>query len=211
MEVLKGHYAPRPSVITQRYKFNTRIRQQGESVSTYVAELKAIAEFCDFSNLEQMLRDQLVCGIADLRIQKRLLQDAALTYKTALETALSMEMANKDATQLQRPGPPSTTVNAVQHRGRVIDVVVITHKSHADLRWLSAITVRRQAILRQSAAAVPKLLTKGRTTLPKHKQAVQILNRADVGPRSIKRSIKRALLRRLITAARLQLNWSTAQ
>ena len=114
VEVLKGHYAPRPSVITQRYKFNTRIRQQGESVSTYVAELKAIAEFCDFPNLEQMLRDQLVCGIADLRIQKRLLQDAALTYKTAL----SMEMANKDATQLQRPGPPSTTVNAVQHRGR---------------------------------------------------------------------------------------------
>ena len=113
VEILKTHYAPKPSVITQRYKFNTRIRQQGESVSTYVAELKAIAEFCDFPNLEQMLRDQLVCGIADLRIQKRLLQDAGLTYKTALETALSMEMANKDVTQLQRsPG----AVHNVQHR-----------------------------------------------------------------------------------------------
>uniref|UniRef100_A0A1X7VKL7 Retrotransposon gag domain-containing protein n=1 Tax=Amphimedon queenslandica TaxID=400682 RepID=A0A1X7VKL7_AMPQE len=76
VDVLKGHNAPRPSVITQRYKFNTRIRQQAESVSTYVAELKAMAEFCDFPNLEQMLHDQLICGIADLCIQKRLLQDA---------------------------------------------------------------------------------------------------------------------------------------
>uniref|UniRef100_A0A1X7TI31 Retrotransposon gag domain-containing protein n=1 Tax=Amphimedon queenslandica TaxID=400682 RepID=A0A1X7TI31_AMPQE len=118
--VLKGHHAPRPSLITKRYKFNI-IRQQDESESTYVDELKATAEFCYFPNLEQMLRDQLIYGIDDLGMQERQLQDATLTYKRALETALSMEMGNKDATQLQRPVPPSysTTVHVVQHRGEI--------------------------------------------------------------------------------------------
>uniref|UniRef100_A0A1X7VDV0 Uncharacterized protein n=1 Tax=Amphimedon queenslandica TaxID=400682 RepID=A0A1X7VDV0_AMPQE len=68
-----------------------------------------------------MLRDQLIYGIDDLGMQDRQLQDAALTYKRALETALSMEMGNKDATQLQRPVPPNytTTVHVVQHRGEI--------------------------------------------------------------------------------------------
>uniref|UniRef100_A0A1X7VMF5 Uncharacterized protein n=1 Tax=Amphimedon queenslandica TaxID=400682 RepID=A0A1X7VMF5_AMPQE len=106
-----------------------------------------------------------------------------------------------DATQLQRPGPPATTtVHAVQHRERTTQCYscyrcgVIIHKSHTDSRWPSVITARRQAILRQSGAAIPKLLTQGRTTLLRHNQAVQILNRANVGPQTIKRSIKRALL-----------------
>ena len=77
-----------------------------------------------------------------------------------------------------------STENALHIVPHVIDVVVIIHKSHADSRWLSAITAGILAILQQSAAAVSRLLTNGRTTLLKHNQAVQILNRANVGPRS---------------------------
>ena len=40
-----------------------------------------------------MIRDRLVCGIKDTRIQRRLLQDPNLTYKEAFKTAQAIEIA----------------------------------------------------------------------------------------------------------------------
>ena len=43
-------------------------------MSTYVSELRSLAEHCNFgAMLDLMLRDRLVCGINDDAIQRRLL------------------------------------------------------------------------------------------------------------------------------------------
>ncbi len=47
-----------------------------------------------------MLRDRLVCGINDSRIQRRLLAEPDLDYK-AYELALALEAADKSAQDLQ--------------------------------------------------------------------------------------------------------------
>ena len=76
VEVLGKHFNPGPSVIMQRFKFNTRARKESESVATYVAELKRLGEHCEFEeNFNDMVRDRLVCRVNDLRIQNRLLQE----------------------------------------------------------------------------------------------------------------------------------------
>ena len=68
-EHLRRYYSPKPSIIVQRCKFNTRYRQQGESVAKFVAELRQIAQFCGYGKiLEDMLHDRLVCGVNDTRI-----------------------------------------------------------------------------------------------------------------------------------------------
>ena len=83
-EVLKNHYNPPPSEVMQRFRFNTRSRKPGESVATYVAELRRLAEFCGYGEtLEKMIRDRLVTGINDDNIQKKLLSEPALTYNRA--------------------------------------------------------------------------------------------------------------------------------
>jgi len=69
--VLTKHYSPPPSEIVQRFRFHTRVRKPGESVATFIAELRGLSEFCNFDNpLEKMLRDQLVCGIKDRRYRR---------------------------------------------------------------------------------------------------------------------------------------------
>ena len=56
----------------QRFKFNTRIRKDSESVAAYVAELKRLGEDCEFSDkLNEMIRDHLVCGVNDICIQSQ--------------------------------------------------------------------------------------------------------------------------------------------
>ena len=66
VQALKSHYNPEPSEIVERYKFHTRFRKPGESVATFVSELRTLAQTCNFrDSLGDMLRDRLVCGIND--------------------------------------------------------------------------------------------------------------------------------------------------
>ena len=98
VEKVKAHQSPCPSVIAQRFKFNPRAQQGGESIASFVAELRKLAEYCEFGNmLEDMLQDRLVSGIQDTQIQHRLLSESKLTLKRALEIASAMELAAKDA------------------------------------------------------------------------------------------------------------------
>ena len=93
---MKNHYTPTPSEIVQCFRFNSRFRRLGESVSTYVAELQALAEFCNFGDtLSLMIRDRLVCGINDENTQRLLLAEKDLTYEKALEIARSQEAASQ--------------------------------------------------------------------------------------------------------------------
>ena len=76
METLKNHYDPKPSEIMQRFHFNSRVRKTGESVTNYLAELRALTQHCNFGGmLEDMLRDRLIIGINDLMLQRRLLAE----------------------------------------------------------------------------------------------------------------------------------------
>ena len=100
--VMRNHTNPKPSQIVQRFKFNSRIRAPGESIANYVAALKQLSEHCSFGDhLEEMLRDRLVCGVNDAKIQRRLLAEVDLTYKKAMEIAVGMEVAAKNVEDLK--------------------------------------------------------------------------------------------------------------
>ncbi|KAM7296885.1 hypothetical protein ISCGN_022040 [Ixodes scapularis] len=95
---LNGHYAPKLSIIVELLKFHTRIRQQGETMSDFIASLRKLADSCDFKILlNDMLRDRLVCGINNDLMQTRLLEDAELTFEKAVKVVVAMEAATKDS------------------------------------------------------------------------------------------------------------------
>ncbi|KAK3768859.1 hypothetical protein RRG08_041521 [Elysia crispata] len=114
VDVLKNHHNPRPSTIVQRFKFNTRVHGASESIRTFVAELKRLSEFCEYNDsLEEMLRDRLVCGINNRRIQQRLLSERSLTFAKALHIAQAMEAAAEGIEDLS--GHITDKVCAMKH------------------------------------------------------------------------------------------------
>ena len=114
VKTLSEHFAPAPSEIVERFKFNSRIRKSGESVSTYVAELRALAANCNFKDtLDVMLRDRIVCGINDTATQKRLLAEPKLTFKKALDIARGLETAARNVKELKTPHVPEMTAAEV--------------------------------------------------------------------------------------------------
>ena len=112
-EILANHYSPPPSEVVQRYRFNLRMRAPGESVATYVAELRRLAEFCNYGDsLKKMLRDRLVVGVNHERIQERLLAEKDLTFERALDIAQGSEEVGRNLREIrnQKIQPSSVTV-----------------------------------------------------------------------------------------------------
>ena len=67
-------------------------------MAEFVAQLRQLSEHCQFGDtLSDMLRDRIVCGINDQRIQRHLLAESDLTLAKAMELSLAMESADKDA------------------------------------------------------------------------------------------------------------------
>lgn len=69
--VLLAHFTPQPSEIVESFRFHGRPQREREPVGVFVAELRKLAENCNFrSALNRMLRDRLVRGIRNKRIQQ---------------------------------------------------------------------------------------------------------------------------------------------
>ncbi|KAJ8419115.1 hypothetical protein AAFF_G00006140 [Aldrovandia affinis] len=84
VETLKRHLNPTPLVIAERFRFHKRNKSRAESVSEYMAELRRLAEHCQFGQgLSDALRDRLVCGLHNEGVQKRLLTEDNLTLTRA--------------------------------------------------------------------------------------------------------------------------------
>ena len=66
-----------------------------------MASVRQLSEVCEIGDiLEAMLRDRLVCGVNDDRIQRRLLAEPELTFGKALQLAQAIETADQDTKDL---------------------------------------------------------------------------------------------------------------
>ena len=95
--ILKDHFVPKKLVIAECYRFHNCTQREGESVSSFTANLKHLAATCQFAtHLSEALCDRLVCGLRSKEIQKKLLTEEH-NFDEALKNALSLEAAEKDA------------------------------------------------------------------------------------------------------------------
>ncbi|KAJ8023030.1 hypothetical protein HOLleu_38095 [Holothuria leucospilota] len=96
----------------ERYVFNKRDQQAGETVDAYVANLRTLAKTCNFGDLEEsLIKDRLVLGINDPGTRKRLLQTRNLTLQDAVDICKTDE-----ATRNQLKSIDTESVNKVQQK-----------------------------------------------------------------------------------------------
>ena len=70
----------------ERYKFNMRVQQEGETVDTYVTALKTLAKTCNFGQLQDdLLKDRIAIAIKDNATRKRLLSMRKLAQKDCID------------------------------------------------------------------------------------------------------------------------------
>ncbi|KAL1487114.1 hypothetical protein MTO96_046660 [Rhipicephalus appendiculatus] len=121
VDCLEDQYNPQANEIAASYVFFMRKQKEGESVRDFIAELRRLAESCNFgSTMDRMLRDRIVCGIRDDDARRSLLTRRKLTLKEAEDFARASEKAQEDVRDMQETGVGngSGTTNALQRLRR---------------------------------------------------------------------------------------------
>ena len=93
LEQFRRYCEPQKNTPFERYCFNRRCQEAGESYDQYRTALRKLAANCDFGSITQdeLLRDRLVFGVRDSKVRERLLREPALTLKRTDEICRSAE------------------------------------------------------------------------------------------------------------------------
>ena len=81
-------------------------------VKKFTAELQRFSEHCEFGAvLSNIVRDRLVVGIMNDRMQRRLLAEKELTFKRAYHLVIAQETAKKNTAEVKQKEAMSTPGN----------------------------------------------------------------------------------------------------
>lgn len=102
---------PRKNTVYERFVFYQRVQRDGEPFDTFLMDIKRLVRTCEFGATEnEMLRDRIVLGVADKKLQKRLLETSTLTYDIAVEKARANEATAQQSESMNK----SVVINEVQ-------------------------------------------------------------------------------------------------
>lgn len=94
LDALQKHFEPSRNVIYERYVFNTAQQSQHESTEQYVANLRKLADKCEFCPLrDELIRDRLVLGTKYASPRARMLRESELTLAKAIDMCRVSEKA----------------------------------------------------------------------------------------------------------------------
>ena len=91
-----SHFVIKENIIYERSKFNMRSQNEEEPVDSFITDLYALAEFCNFGNVrDELTNDRLVVGILDKQLSEKLQLDVDLTLEKAFIQARQKETIEK--------------------------------------------------------------------------------------------------------------------
>ena len=91
-EKFEDHFIKKRNVIYERGRFNSRKQEKGEPVDSFITDLRALAEHCNYKDLhDEMIRDRIVVSLRDAALSEKLQLDSKLTLEKAVTTARQAE------------------------------------------------------------------------------------------------------------------------
>lgn len=92
LQKFSDHFEPRRSECFERFKFLKRAQKQGESCENWLVDLRNLVKNCAYGNqVDSVLRDQIVMGVADSTVQEKLLFEKDLTLQKAIDIVRACE------------------------------------------------------------------------------------------------------------------------
>ena len=81
-----AHFEPRKNVTFLRYKFFTYLQREDQSFNDYTTELTKLSKDCEFDTIrDTLLRDMLIIGLRNKKLQEHFLSESDLTLAKVIE------------------------------------------------------------------------------------------------------------------------------
>ena len=109
LALLEKYFIGETNETYERYLFNQREQESGESFDAYLTTLRSLAKTCNFGELrDNLIRDRIVIGIRDNSVRKKLLAEGKLT----LDKCINICRANNTTAKQLKEISQSEDVNA---------------------------------------------------------------------------------------------------
>ena len=110
MNTFEEHCNPKKNETIERYKFFTRIQEEGESIEKFVTDLKLLAATWNFGTLKDSLICNRICGIRNSMLCKELLKVVDLDLDKYLCACRVSELSKEQNKAIEA----AETISAVQ-------------------------------------------------------------------------------------------------
>ena len=112
IEKFKEYCNPRTNVTFLTYKFVTYKQIDGQSFDEFVTELKKRSAKCQFGTLRnELVRDFIICDLADKRLRERLLRDPSLTLEKTIELGQAAEETKRHIEEMHHDSKSVDSLN----------------------------------------------------------------------------------------------------
>ena len=92
LRLMEVHYVGKTNIIYERFQFQSRLQQTGETAEQYITVLRALAQTSQFgASLDERVRDQLVFGVRENGLRKQLLQVRDLALAICVDMCRAFE------------------------------------------------------------------------------------------------------------------------
>ena len=114
LQMFEKHIAPLANIPFERFSFNIRNQEPGESFEKYVTQLRLLARNCEFENInsDEILRDRILFGMKDVVVRKKLLMKPKLTLQDVLLACRTEELSNRHVKALHEESENVHAVNS---------------------------------------------------------------------------------------------------
>ena len=119
IKALEASFKPKRNIVYERYLFNMRQKNSGETMDSYVNRLQKAASTCQFGTLtEELIRDRLVIDLQDHSTKLRLLKEENLDMNKALNICRSSEIPTQQLKAMKTEENKTEDVHAISsHQG----------------------------------------------------------------------------------------------
>ncbi len=101
-------FKDKKNITMERHRFNTRVQQHGETIDSFVTDLKAISNNCEFGEIQNdLIKDRIVVGIMNNKVRAQMLQKSSLTLEQAIEACKVSEQTQAHMSALNDQQPAS--------------------------------------------------------------------------------------------------------
>ena len=109
IDAFETHCNPKKNETVERYKFFTRVQEEGEPLEKFIVDLKILASTCNFTTLrESLVRDRIICGIRDSKLREDLLKVADLDLDKCVNACRASNYRKKGTEELRQRQKQST-------------------------------------------------------------------------------------------------------
>ena len=103
LEKLDAYVTPKKNTTFCRYKFFTYRQEDGQTFDKYLTELRKLCNDCELDTLkDSILKDMLIIGLNNKRVQERLLRDEDITLDNVIKNCKLAELTNKQVKTIQQ-------------------------------------------------------------------------------------------------------------